>query len=213
MKSKSGSSLFELSPQNQPVPDSFKVMTNLLLLNGANKEVIAAMLEIAQFSIHHVRWLTRPVIVHQSLWMETLPKWLIEAIYLDRLERIFQEHETGEIGVLATPAEVLACMYPATMEAPLHSDWVNVYLWVGNEVFSKHQRLQETSLWQLLGEDRPVKFESIKSDFEQLAKDIRRKVVEAAKQRGWGKKPLPSTTASQKSPPDAENRPLQYTLF
>lgn len=33
-------SLFELSPQNQPVPDSFKVMTNLLLENGANKEVI-----------------------------------------------------------------------------------------------------------------------------------------------------------------------------
>ena len=128
MKSNSGSSLFELSPQIQPVPDSFKVMTNLLLENGANKEVIAAMLEIAQFSIHHVRWLAGLVIVHQSLWMETLPKWLIEAIYLDRLERIFQEHEIGEIGVLATPAEVLACMYPATMEAPLHSDWVNVYL-------------------------------------------------------------------------------------
>ncbi|MBD3557436.1 hypothetical protein H6S82_00945, partial [Planktothrix sp. FACHB-1355] len=88
--SNSHPSLFELSPQIQPVSDSFKKMTNLLLENGANKEVIATMLEIAQFSIHHVRWLAGPVIVHQSLWMETLPKWLIEAVHLDRLEQIFQ---------------------------------------------------------------------------------------------------------------------------
>ena len=187
--SNSHPSLFELSPQAQRIPDYFKKMTNLLLENGANKEVIATMLEIAQFSIHHVRWLAGPVIVHRCPWSETLPPWLLKACLLERLERIFEEHDAGQVGNLATNAEILACMYPASMEAPMHREWVDLYLWLGNDVMTRHNRLSTgQNFWELLDKDCPPKFEQLKSSHSQIARDIRRKVVEEGKRRGWGQR-------------------------
>lgn len=189
----------------------------LLLEVGINKEAIASLLEISEFNIQHVRYLAGPVIVHKSAWAETLPSWLPKACLLERLDLIFEERKTGKVGDLATQAEVLACIYPASLDAPLDRDWTDVYLWVGNEVMQRHKRLKEQNLWELIGQDRPPKFSGIKSNYDQLARDIRRKVVEEGKKRGWGQRekapparsPNPQTTQDVKREPSV----VQISLF
>ena len=48
---------------------------HLMLELGIDKEVIATLLEIAELSIHHVRWFASPIIVHKSSWSDTIPPW------------------------------------------------------------------------------------------------------------------------------------------
>lgn len=205
----------QLSSQNQQ-------MMLLMMEMGTDKEVLAALLEIAAVSIHHVRWLAGPIIVQKSPWSDTIPTWLLKAIYRDRLEQIFTEMETGEIGELATPAEVMACIYPASMDAPLYRDWVDVYMWCGNEVFTKHKRLPKgKTFWSIIGQNPPIQFSSIKQDYNQIARDIRRTVIAQAKQRGWGKKqkskPKNKTATNLSTPPEKTpnlgNDIVQISLF
>ena len=190
-------------------------MMVLMMEMGINPEVIAALLEISAVSINHIRWLAGPIVVQESEWSHTLPYWLRKAIYRDRLEQIFTEIEAGKVGKLATPAEVMACIYPASLDAPMYRDWVDVYLWCGNEVFPKHKRLPKgKTFWQVVGQDPPIKFSSIKQDYHQIAKDIRLKVVQQAQQRGWGKRRQStiSTTSSQNQVAQS-NEIVQISLF
>lgn len=181
----------------------------LLLKIGCNKDVVAGMLELAQFSMHHVRWLAAPLLIHQSPWSDTLPNWLPKAVYQDRLRQICTEHEQGEVGHLATPAEVLACMYPATLEAPMSHSWANVYLWVGNEVMTRYERLPEgQKFWDMIG-GHPVSFDSIKDNFTDIAQDIRKRCVEEGKCRGWGSK----RRKAKPAPTEEESSVVQINLF
>lgn len=58
---------------------------------------------------------------------------MIPAIYADRAEQIAQEVREGTVGELATPLEVMAYMHPATINAPLSYEWVQVYLYCRQE--------------------------------------------------------------------------------
>jgi hypothetical protein len=42
----------------------------------------------------------------------------------------------------ATDAEVLAYMYPLTLEAPLDSDWTQIYLYISTKVVSRHKETE-----------------------------------------------------------------------
>jgi hypothetical protein len=174
-------------PPRSSLSTSTQPLMRLMLEMGLNKDAIATLLEIAQFPLAHVRWMAGPLVVRQSQWAETLPQWLIRAAYIERLEQIFAEREAGNVGQLATAAEVLACLYPATMDAPLHRDWVRVYLWAGNQVFVRHNRLAEgQTFWESIGERNPVEFSSIESDYRQLATQLRERAIAESKPRGWG---------------------------
>ena len=146
-----------------------------------------------------------------------MPSWLPKACLLERLDLIFEERKTGKVGDLATQAEVLACIYPASLEAPLDRDWTDVYLWVGNEVMQRHNRLKEQNLWELINEDRPPQFARIKPSYDQLARDIRRKVVEEGKKCGWGKreKATPARSPNPQTTQDVKREPsvVQMSLF
>ncbi|MFN6474045.1 MAG: hypothetical protein RMY36_030820 [Nostoc sp. SerVER01] len=150
------------------------------------KEVTAALLDLADMELGHIRYIAGPVITHRSAWMDCIPPWIFKAIAIDRLKLVFEEHQKGIVGSLATPAEVVAVMMPASYEAPMGSRWTDVYLWACNEAIMSHNRLRDgvKDAWEIIG-GRPVDYKSIKHDYEELARDIRAKVVEQARQRGW----------------------------
>jgi hypothetical protein len=175
------------------ITSATKAMFLLLAELDMNKEVTAALLELSDMELGHIRYIAGPVIVHRGAWSDCIPSWIFRAIAIDRLKLIFDELELGIVGKLATPAEVVAVMMPASYEAPMKSRWTDVYLWACNEAMVAHNRLKGDvkDTWELIG-CRPVQYKSIKDDYEELARDIRSKVVEAARLKGWNKRTIDS---------------------
>ncbi|MFN6475336.1 hypothetical protein [Nostoc sp. DedQUE07] len=175
-----------------------RAMLLLLAELDTNKEVIAALLEMGDMEMGHIRYIAAPVMVHRGAWSDTIPSWIFRAIAIDRLKLVFEEHDKGIVGNLVTPGEIVAVMMPASYEAPMKSRWVDVYLWACNEAMVAHNRLKDgvKDTWELIG-CRPVEYKSIKHDYEELARDIRSKVVEAARLRGWKKRTVDSDKKQQ----------------
>jgi len=73
--------------------------------------------------------LSDPIIVFTSPWMDTLPEWIKGEIKMQRLAQLMKGEEE-----VATDAEALAYMYPRALEAPLDSDWTEIYLYLGAQV-------------------------------------------------------------------------------
>lgn len=174
---------------NQKITSSTRKMLLLLTEMNMNKQVTSAMLELADMELGHIRYIAGPVIVHRGGWSDCIPAWVFQAIAIDRLKLVFDEYDQGIVGTLVTPAEVLAVMMPASYEAPMQNRWIDVYLWACNEAMVRHNRLRDgvKDTWELIG-CSPVQYKSIKDDYEDLARDIRSKVVEAARLNGWGKR-------------------------
>lgn len=79
--------------------------------------------------------LTDPIIVWPSPWQDTLPEWIKPAITMERLMENMKALK-GERPT-ATDAEVLAYIYPRALEAPMDSDWTQIYLYVAAKVMSQ----------------------------------------------------------------------------
>ena len=83
---------------------------------------------------------TDPIIVWPGPWQDTMPEWIKAAITTERLiesmKALKGEKPTG------TDAEVLAYMYPRSLEAPLDSDWTHIYLYVSTRVMSIHKETE-----------------------------------------------------------------------
>lgn len=172
-------------PTDQDTQPSTQSETMMLAMAemGMDKQVLAGMLTLWEVSQEHINWLSAPIIVQKSPWAETIPGWLITAICKERLEHIFTETREDKVGKLATPAEVMACIYPATMDAPVYRSWADVYLWCGSQVFPKHNRLaDEESFWAAMG-DQPVEFSTIEQYYNEIAWDIRKKAIAESKRR------------------------------
>ena len=179
--------------------DRVHAMLNVLLDMDAGKEMIGVMLGMSEtLTLEQYRYLCGPVSVHQNGWTDMVSTgsfhWLHKAIYKDRLEIVINELKTGKSDGLASPSEVLIAMYPATMAAPIHHDWFQVYEWSWVVTLTKHKYADGMplkddgtpyeSLWEFLGEKYPTPFNRIKQDYHQIASDIRRRVVKHAAERG-----------------------------
>ncbi|MCU0551883.1 MAG: hypothetical protein MUC48_21295 [Leptolyngbya sp. Prado105] len=195
-----------LKPQKQPeftptpksiTPDRIEqldrcfAMFNAMIDMGMDKDEIAVLLSLsAELTNEQYRYLAGPVTVHSAIgWVEDFKspsmQWLIQAIYKDRLEIVIHELKTGTSNHKASASEILACMYPATMAAPLHPDWSDVYFYAGSIVFPKNNRLPpNTTFWQHLGFGYEITYEQVKYDYDKLAHDIRRRVVQSAADKG-----------------------------
>jgi hypothetical protein len=176
-----------------------RITIGMMLDMGMNKDLVPALLSIDDaLPLEQYRYLSGPISVHASGWSSTLEdasmRWLHTAIYKDRLEIVINELKTGKSDGLASASEVLAAMYPATLQAPMHHDWVQVYMWAWEATLSKHKYAQAmpqkadgtpyTDLWEWLGEKHPPTFDRIKQDYTHLASDIRQRVVKHAAERG-----------------------------
>ncbi len=160
----------------------------LLAAIETNREFLALLLELAEFRAEHLRYLMGPLLFHRTSWAETVPDWLKTACIQDRFETIIDEYERTEVGEHATATEILTYMMPATYVAPLHHSYFAVYAWCFDKVTTKHNKLPNgvSSGYSFL-DMRPVDFDSIKYDYFDIARSIRKSVVRHATQAGWGK--------------------------
>lgn len=213
----------ETANQDTRCSTSTLEMLRLLASLDTPKELLACMLEMAEFSIHHVRYLAGPLVLHRSLWGDTTPSWLKVACIHDRLELILNEYEQDQVGDYATPTEVLTYMMPASFEAPMHRDYSDLYIWAGNEVVRKHKKLPEGSdnFYELTG-SHVIEFNTVKTEFHTLSRSIRQSVVKHAAQQGWGKrrnrakeKAIPCETAKPNAvdPTQMSEQSEQVSLF
>lgn len=201
------------------ISDQTKQMMLAMLDLGLDKRAIGALLDIAGYRKAHLDYVLGPIITHRTPWSADLPAWLYPAIYKDRLELIFAEHDAGNVGELATLSEVLAVLMPATAEAPLSHEWVNVHTWVAQRVYDKH-RAPVSGVTFAEAMDGDVVAEL--SDFERkehlhrLQYDIRRKVVQAARARERQERRQAGRSGKQKrTERTARRRPevVQLDLF
>ena len=171
---------------------STKMLTVLADL-GCSKHVLAALLELDTPHNDHIRFLTGPIIQHRSPWADTTPPWLYEAVTGDRLRIILDEHERRETGWQVGPAELTAVMYPATMDAPLPMEIVDIYLWASAQANARHTGKTPDEIWLQIGiepvPDRLVTNPSGRyhQDYRRICSDIRRRVVNAAPRAATGK--------------------------
>jgi len=77
-----------------------------------------------------------PIIVMPGGWGDSLPDWIKGAIQIERLALLMKGEET------ATDAEACAYLYTASLEAPIDSDWTQIYLYVAGKVVSKNREIQ-----------------------------------------------------------------------
>ena len=78
-----------------------------------------------------------PIIVSPGGWGDTLPKWLKEAITLERLIENMVAAKGGEM--TGSDAEACAYLYSASLEAPMDHDWSQIYLYIAGKVYEKHR--------------------------------------------------------------------------
>ncbi len=72
-----------------------------------------------------------PVIVYPSGWEDTLPDWIFTQVKLERL--VMNMKVIHEGGVPVGDTEVMAYIYPRTMEAPLSEQWTRIYMYCFNQ--------------------------------------------------------------------------------
>ncbi|WP_047418754.1 hypothetical protein [Cellulophaga sp. Hel_I_12] len=77
------------------------------------------------FVFNFMDCLTSPIIVFKSAWKDTIPRDILKNIKLSRLLCSMQQEE------MASLTETLAYMMPRTYEAPMPTEWVNIYTWLG----------------------------------------------------------------------------------
>jgi len=78
--------------------------------------------------------ITDPIIAWPSSWMDTIPEKVKEQIPIQRL-LMNMMYLNGQIPRrTGTDAEALAYMYPRTLEAPMDRDWVDIYVYLGNQL-------------------------------------------------------------------------------
>ena len=69
--------------------------------------------------------LSSPIIVFKSAWQDTIPKDILGRIKLSRLICSMTKEK------MASLTETLAYIMPRTYEAPMPTEWVNIYTWLG----------------------------------------------------------------------------------
>ncbi|MDD5500584.1 MAG: hypothetical protein PHH57_02730 [Candidatus Omnitrophica bacterium] len=78
--------------------------------------------------------ITDPIIAWPSPWMADIPEKVKEQIPIQRMI-MYIMYLNGKIPrPTGTDAEALAYMFPRTMEAPIDRDWVDIYVYLGNQL-------------------------------------------------------------------------------
>ena len=158
---------------------------------GLPKGMIAELLDFAMAGkLHkdHKRFISAPIIQAQSMWRETTPEWLYKAISYDRLSVVIEELKQGIVGWQIGATELVAVLYPATMDAPMRHEYAQIYLWAGAHANSQHYKKPIEHYWELIGAH--VKDEDILNPkgqyhyaYRDLCSDIRRKTVNLEMER------------------------------
>lgn len=83
--------------------------------------------------------LTSPIIVFKSAWQDAIPKDILGRIKLSRIICSMAKEN------MASLTETLVYIMPRTYEAPMPTEWVNIYTWLGLQYairFKKEEQLK-----------------------------------------------------------------------
>ena len=72
--------------------------------------------------------LTSPVLTHSQMWADLIPDRLIKIIPMSRMKSLLLQEKYASL------AETCAFIMTRTYEAPMQSEWVNVYTYVSCKV-------------------------------------------------------------------------------
>lgn len=106
--------------------------------------------------------LSSPIIVFKSAWQDAIPQDILKNVKSSRLLSSMQQEE------MASLTEALAYMMPRTYEAPLPTEWVNIYTWLGLQYASQFKNKEQANA---MTEIAPIKL----SEYEMgLLNNLRR---------------------------------------
>ncbi|MER3374598.1 MAG: hypothetical protein RIM83_08165 [Allomuricauda sp.] len=111
---------FEMEPTETPRPQS-------------NKKTRS------DFGFDFMDVLTGPIIVYPSAWQDLIPVDILQNITSARMLVQMEGKQTASL------TEVVAYMMPRTYEAPMPSEWTNIYTWCGLQyvrTFNKTEQLE-----------------------------------------------------------------------
>lgn len=104
-------------------------------------------------------------------WGDTPPEWVKPAITLERLIANIEATKTGVM--TTTDAEACAYLYTASLEAPIGSDWTQIYLYIATKVYERH-RSKESGV--TMPDD--IRVESLSRYQEGMLADLKRWIYE-----------------------------------
>jgi hypothetical protein len=110
---------------------------------------------------------TDPVIVWPSPWQDTMPEWIKPAVTVERLLMNMTALKGGEM--TATDAEVLAYIYPLSLEHPMSTDSSEIYLYTSAKVIARHKKAEIP---------KDIKVETLKEYQMSLLRDLKRWLYE-----------------------------------
>ncbi len=149
-----------------------------------------------------------PIIVYPSGWQDTLPDWIKPQITLERL--IMNLKAAKEGGVPVGDTEVLAYIYPRTMEAPMSEQWLRIYMYV----FNQAMKFKKTEVPEDLKSETLTDYDMHQLDdlkrwiYQQRVKHRREKARGARRQE---KEELETKEASEVK--ELETKPVQPSFF
>ncbi|KYC34924.1 hypothetical protein WA1_50335 [Scytonema hofmannii PCC 7110] len=198
----------------QTISPNTRKMMRVMAELGVNKFVFASLLEFSGVDINLVKYLAGPIMVSGSSQSQSLPPWLMTAIAVDRLDMVFADLDADSVSEIVSPSEVAAAIMTASLDIPIKSNWVSVYLWAGYQTLAKHKRLDpNTNFWNLFGDGFFVNYDTIKCDYESLARDLREMVVREAEKQGWGMKSRKTKHPSTQPKEETTIANVQLSLF
>ena len=213
---------------NEEAPDDFEKTAKMLMAMskmGMPSNLMAVLLDFGisgKLDKVHRLFLAGPIIQHKSQWRETTPPWLYQAVAYDRLQVVLDERSAGKVGWTIGPVEITTALYPATMEAPMHREYADIYLWASAQANAYHYNMPVDHFWEIMGGYKVTDDDILNPKgryhyaYKELCMDIRRKVVDAAIQyeRAEKKEAKNKSKSNRKQPPPTPGiQDEQLSLF
>jgi len=165
-----------------------KPMLLALASLNLNREALLTLGEFAEIPLttEQQKYLRGPVIIAKSAWatdMHLRLAWMFDGVAHARLWRIFSEQPGQQ--ALASELEVAIVMQPYTIDAPMTTEWTNVFMWAASQASlayqtnSRHSGEARIQAFAEMGVKPLTRYEE-QEYYNRLASDIRRSVVKHA---------------------------------
>jgi hypothetical protein len=124
------------------------------------------------FVFNFMDCLTSPIIVFKSAWQDIIPKDILKNIKLSRLLCSMQQEETASL------IEALTYMMPRTYEAPMPTEWVNIYTWLGLQYASQFKNSDQLDAMKKIAPNELSEYEMrLLNNLRRWIYDKRRKAL------------------------------------
>ena len=145
--------------------------------------------------------LQAPILTHNVSWADTIPERLRKIIPIARQVALKNDED------LATYAECCVFIYTRTLEAPMTSDWTNIYTYVSCKTL---QDWFNEDRWEAVHAPRELS-EWLQHQLDGLRRHIYRKRREILKRRL--KTDQPAASPAEKEKPSVSLSAVQQSLF